>query len=150
MDCYNFQSRQTQPITLPTISPTDIFITTIPCFVLHQQVHLAVKDRPGVLGRSWHINALNIVILAGGKDLENERQLNYYWYIWVYKTFLGGNNYGTSFALFVDVAWFKNSEWSINIQERYNAILTSVVNKQKFRWSPLKICSKIRRKENNV
>ena len=102
MGCYNFQSRQTQPIMLPTISPTDIFITTIPCFVLHQQVHLALKDWPGVLGKSWHKNALNIVILAGGRDLENERKLNYSWYIWAYKTFLGGNNYGASFALFVD------------------------------------------------
>lgn len=81
MDCYNFHSRQTQPITLSPISPTDIFITTIPCFVLHQQLHLAVKDRPGVPRKSWHIPALNIVILAGGRDLENERELHYSWYI---------------------------------------------------------------------
>lgn len=81
IDCYNFQLSQIQPIMLPTISPTDIFITTIPCFVLHRQVHLAVKDRPGVLGKSWHTDAWNIVILAGGRDLENERKLNYSWYI---------------------------------------------------------------------
>ena len=42
------------------------------------------------------------MILAGGRDLENERKLNYSWYIWAYKTFLGGYNYGASFALFVD------------------------------------------------
>ena len=95
---------------LPTISPTDIFITTIPCFVLHQQVHLAVKDWPGVLRKSWHTNALNIVILAGGRDKENEKKLNYSCYIWAYKTFLHGNNFGTSFALFVNGFWlgFKN------------------------------------------
>lgn len=42
------QAGQIHPVPLPTTSPTDLFITMLH-FALHQRVHLAVKDGPGVL-----------------------------------------------------------------------------------------------------